>query len=816
MKFNFKFVIILAVLISSACSQIPDYNAEAENKPAPQVAFVNLTNTQLITAPVVINGRSTDTKGISSVKIIIDGTEYNATQNPDWNTWTFNLGALGTGEHNISAVAVNSDGIEGRTSLMFYYGDGIDLQAVKVDVTGTTVNRQTLILSGTVKVDVRNNSPYSVTNSYRVAAFEDTNYNKIYDPAVDRILGYADVGAGHSASSTRTVDIDVNLPVLFADNLIYGFVDLNESIMESNELNNLLNNMAGVEYHPPVGSFNPVVEWHWSGSTINPTSNQVICSPIVAPLIDNNGDGKIDGNDIPYVIFNSYVGTTYVENGTLRAIKGDGTGELFSVIQYDTNPISNPAVGDIDNDGKPEILVLDESHKLMAINNDGSHKWTSTYALPFVTLNSAWRSVTISDLDEDGTPEIIVGDYVFNNDGSLRWSGANADSMGNMSSCIAKLVSGERPYLVSGNTAYRFDGSIYWTKNTIYNGFTAVGDIDMDGFPDIVVVYSGNAWALKADGSIIWGPIILPSNGGGAPTIADVNNDNKPEIGIACAFKYVVLKNNGDILWSKTTSDQSSNITGSSVFDFEGDGNTELIYADEEFLRIYNGSDGTELFKTSVGSGTGLEIPIIVDVDNDNKSEIVVVSNDLRHMMNPTYPAALNGIVVFGDANDTWVNTRKIWNQHSYHITNVNDNASIPQYETNNWSIYNNYRQNQLLNPFEVFDISSSYLRVNTSSFPGSVSITARIGNSGALAIGNSFFVAFYDGDPGAGGVLIGTREIISRVEPGTYVDVNFVWNTPGVGSHSIYVKADDDGAGHSRIREINELNNTIFDNFNW
>jgi hypothetical protein len=170
--------------------------------------------------------------------------------------------------------------------------------------------------------------------------------------------------------------------------------------------------------------------------------------------------------------------------------------------------------------------------------------------------------------------------------------------------------------------------------------------------------------------------------------------------------------------------------------------------------------------------------------------------------------------LVIGDANDTWVNTRKIWNQHSYHITNVNDDTSIPQFETDNWSIYNNYRQNQLINPFEAVDLSASFLHVDQSGMPGQVVLTARIGNSGALAIGNSFFVAFYDGDPNAGGILLGTREIITRMEPGTYVDVDFTWSSPAIGYHNLYVVADDDGAENSRLREFDELNNIVFDNF--
>ena len=50
------------------------------------------------------------------------------------------------------------------------------------------------------------------------------------------------------------------------------------------------------------------------------------------------------------------------------------------------------------------------------------------------------------------------------------------------------------------------------------------------------------------------------------------------------------------ILWSTKSQDHSSNITGSSVFDFPGAGTPEVVYADECFARVFSGFDGTVLF----------------------------------------------------------------------------------------------------------------------------------------------------------------------------------------------------------------------------
>ncbi|HEX9726758.1 MAG TPA: VCBS repeat-containing protein, partial [Vicinamibacteria bacterium] len=101
-----------------------------------------------------------------------------------------------------------------------------------------------------------------------------------------------------------------------------------------------------------------------------------------------------------------------------------------------------------------------------------------------------------------------------------------------------------------------------------------------------------------------------------------------PEIGIAGRNRYEVFEHTGDLKWSVPVNDTSSEITGSSAFDFEADGLSEVVYADQNRLRVFDGVDGTVVFETEVGSGTRLEYPIIADVDVDGKAEIVVVANE--------------------------------------------------------------------------------------------------------------------------------------------------------------------------------------------
>ena len=109
-----------------------------------------------------------------------------------------------------------------------------------------------------------------------------------------------------------------------------------------------------------------------------------------------------------------------------------------------------------------------------------------------------------------------------------------------------------------------------------------------------------------------------------------------------------------------------------------------MVYNDECFLRVLDGITGAVLFETANSTRTGSEFPIIVDVDGDYNAEIVVVGNndqigrDNCEDNYPGYPVGgTAGVFVYGDAGDNWVPTRRIWNQHAYHITNILDDGTV-------------------------------------------------------------------------------------------------------------------------------------------
>jgi len=143
---------------------------------------------------------------------------------------------------------------------------------------------------------------------------------------------------------------------------------------------------------------------------------------------------------------------------------------------------------------------------------------------------------------------------------------------------------------------------------------------------------------------------------------------------------YGAYSSDANILW---TSDavKSSQAAGTSAFDFLGDGAAEVIYMDDTSLRVFDGADGAILMDAPQSPWGYFRYPSVADVDNDGSAEILVVGST----SDPT-------LRVFGDATDGWVSARRIWNQHSYHVTNVKEDGTIPHIQKPNWQGLNTFR----------------------------------------------------------------------------------------------------------------------------
>jgi hypothetical protein len=533
--------------------------------------------------------------------------------------------------------------------------------------------------------------------------------------------------------------------------------------------------IARCEYHPAVGPLNATLRWAWGpGATSFASDVDVWSTPVVGRVHDSNCDGVINELDAPVVVFVSGDdllgnpnggacqgekidgGPTMCHGGVLRMVDGASGAEIWSLDKASPSSIGfagiSLALGDVDNDGLIDIVAVTGEGYVVLLDGDGHVKRTSDVPLPGSALSTfGWGGgLALADMDGDGRPEIAFGASVFSTKGQTLklLFHADAGSAGAASESLSTFVDldlapDHQLELLAGNTAYLADGGRLWRTAGVPDGFPGVGDFDHDGRPDVVLVGGGKLWLLEGStGAIELGPLDLPGTGsGGPPTVADFDGDGKPEIGVAMANFYSVLKPvfpdagvampDGGFLvvWSTPNHDLSSSVTGSTVFDFEGDGKAEVIYADECFLWVFDGQTGEVRFSAPHTSFTGTEAPLVVDVDGDGHAEIVMVTNGAdpsahgwKCMDDAGMPVTVNnvewtpsslpnksyrGVYAFADAARGWVGTRTLWNEHTYHVSNICDDhdtacpapnlyGAIPRHEAENWSKpwLNNFRQN--------------------------------------------------------------------------------------------------------------------------
>jgi hypothetical protein len=493
------------------------------------------------------------------------------------------------------------------------------------------------------------------------------------------------------------------------------------------------------------GTFQPSLEWRMSAFDQFATSRHSVSVPVVGQLTDDNQDSQVNSYDVPDIVIATF-GDDLAFEGVLRAISGDGTVVHWSVNQvvwqgaaYFPYRYGHAAIGDIDNDQQPDVVTTfyDGDRRTCvvgAIDRQGSPKWMYTD----FELGCRSHAPALADLEGDGSVEVIVGQLIINGeDGTLQGRGTKGRGYydgyinGGSHSVPADLNGDGSQEVVAGSTVYRANGAE--RCNTGYDdGYTAIADMNGDGLGDFVV--TGNGWVRTFDANcqLLREWEVYGGGYGGPATIADLDGDGDPEIGLAGEFFYSVYEANGALRWSSPSVDASSQSTGSAVFDFEGDGQAEIVYADERALYILDGATGTELMAdTTHSSGTINELPTIVDIDADGNAEIVMVNQDVDG-------TGSTGLYVIGDANDSWMPTRRVWNQSSYHITNISDDLEVPLVPEPNWPDRNNFRSAEQFTLGQGFNADAIVQIVGTCNdfcASGVQKILVRIANRGTASL---------------------------------------------------------------------------------
>jgi hypothetical protein len=579
----------------------------------------------------------------------------------------------------------------------------------------------------------------------------------------------------------------------------------------------------------------------------------------------------------------------------------------------------------LDNDNRPEIVAYRCGGGVVAVQYDQNQNkfvqmWVSN---PSTTASNEtlWSGPSIHDLNKDGKPEILMGGVVFNNQGQLLDGslGTLTPSSHNGGFAVVADVDADGiPEIVNGKSVWEWnpvtDKWVLDQNSTNATGLVAVADFGtygsdstkddrskLDGIAEIAVVQNGKVVVQTVAGRVVFGPVNLPNGGsGGPPTVGDFDKDGRAELACAGYGAYTVfdpdcrgtpnqstcpsLTTTG-ILWSQPSQDYSSSSTGSSIFDFEGDGSAEAVYADECFARVYEGATGEVIYSQYHTSCTWYENPVVADVDRDFQSELIVPSNTncskystcngnyaklpgTNLAMDPLFKGIrckvatdcpsgncnagfcrcqndtdcggndsyrcgppvsgtpgsgnvcrsvilgeVSGIRVYRDIQDRWVDSRTIWNQHAYSVTNINDDGTIPATGVwqKNWTIpgMNNFRQNQqgTLNPSAVPDLTSN-LANGIQCEANNLVVQAQVCNRGTKQVGAGVNVAVYLGNPQNGGKLGCVAQTPKVLYIGTCETVSCTITPKPTSEVDLYVVADNDGTGQGSYVECFDQNN--------
>jgi outer membrane protein assembly factor BamB len=350
------------------------------------------------------------------------------------------------------------------------------------------------------------------------------------------------------------------------------------------------------------------------------TGGIVESSPVIG---DIDGDGKLE----------VVVGA---QNGTVYAIDGEGNDSLWAST-IGSSIKSSPCLGDIDADGTLEVVVGSSDYTVYALNGeDGGVLWS------YPTGGIVNASPVLNDIDGDGTLEVVVGSsdhtvYALNGeDGGVLWSYTTGGIV-ESSPAIGDINGDGKLEVVIGaqnGTVYALAGKYgdsLWTYTTggEVNSSPCLGDIDADGRLEVVVGSSDHTvYALNGeDGGVLWSY----TTGGGivsSPALGNIDADEMLEVfvGSQNSKVYALDGENGDSLWTYTTGDEveSSPCLG----DIDADGTLEVVVGSSDH-KVYalNGEDGGVLWSYTTGGGI-VSSPALGDIDGDGDLEMVVGSND--------------------------------------------------------------------------------------------------------------------------------------------------------------------------------------------
>lgn len=362
-----------------------------------------------------------------------------------------------------------------------------------------------------------------------------------------------------------------------------------------------------------IGNINFEERIGLSLSVLSPTRN-ITCGDI-------DGDGKPD-------LVVSGGGSNGSYKNTVFVLRNRSTGPISfdspQLLNIDANGAARIVIRDLDLDGKPELIVTNNSNNTISIFPNNSTAGNISFSsVQTVTVSGALNlnGLAVEDLNNDGLPEIIVN--------TLQQSDAY----------VLKNT--------STTGAFSFEAPIVLkAQGSIVN--LAVGDLDNDGKPDIVLGNIANSnVALFRNTSTADNVQFAPAKTYGIDarpwglTLGDVDGDGTQDIILVShiAPAINVLLNNslpGNLSFSQEnvlTTGRSRNIK---FGDLDNDAKPDFVFIDIENNKL------------SVIKNKGCIVPEVTPVGPHTVCAGTPLKLSVTEALAVTYQWQLNGIAIPG------------------------------------------------------------------------------------------------------------------------------------------------------------------------
>lgn len=360
---------------------------------------------------------------------------------------------------------------------------------------------------------------------------------------------------------------------------------------------------------------------------------------------DINNDGK---NEI--VCLNSA--------GLLFAWEGKKGSMLWKPVEIYNSGKTSPSIYDMNADGIKDIVVISDTSMLYILDGASGGIIRREMLGGIVSENSP----AVADLDGDGKPDVVcvseegMVHFVYSPgyEAAMQKFTEFVDEPVYASPVVIQTKSISPTVVIAANNGkiYLFDGKAR-TKKTIdltektgkvhlIAGAPAIGDLDGDGVPEVVVQSNVPQYISAVDitsSEVRWTYFVDPTPQAGikhnaSPVITDANGDGLGDVVAASANgSLYVLKGNtgypaGEVLWKIDLPAPNRLISSPVLVDIDKGKLDDIVFGTEDgslyFVRNSPGKREVEIIANlHISNAPITSSPVIGDVTGDGKLEVV-------------------------------------------------------------------------------------------------------------------------------------------------------------------------------------------------